>query len=98
MSNHVRNLHLKDNKEFSKKGILVEVSNRRRESNGGTHHRDMEEAIHALRKLVSRERVIGDLKKHDFYLSKGQRRRLKRQESVKRNRLIQKKILESTPQ
>jgi small subunit ribosomal protein S21 len=54
-------------------GILIRVRNN-----------DMGRAITQLKRKMNDEGVLRDLKKHDFYLTKSQKRRVKHKEAVKR--------------
>lgn len=60
-----------------KRGVMVEVG------------RDFDKALKIFKKKVDRERVLKDYKKKDHFLSKSQKKRLKRAEAIQLRRKLE---------
>lgn len=74
--------HKNTDKTLSKKGLTVEVRQGRDEKEAKAN---LEHAIKLLKRRVMQEGLIKDLRKNEFAETKGQIRRRKHKEAVRRN-------------
>lgn len=74
--------HRNADKSTSKKGLTVEVRPGRDEKESKAN---LEHAIKLLKRRVMQEGLIRDLRKNEYHETKGQIRRRKHEEAVRRN-------------
>ena len=81
-------VHYRGNgREINKRGLCVEVKFAATQEQA---IKNMDAAIKALKRKVVQEGVIRDIKKKEYYESKGQLKRKKRAEAIKRQRKLNK--------
>ncbi|AUZ95452.1 hypothetical protein FDI40_gp713 [Agrobacterium phage Atu_ph07] len=74
---------------LNKKGLTVPV---RLANNENEAKSNLEKAIKALKRRVSSEGLVKDLRQNEYHETKGQIRRKKRNEAVRRNKKLKKDI------
>lgn len=73
--------HRSNAREAGKRGLTIEVKPGRDDNEA---KRNMEHAIKALKRRMLQEGMIRDMRKHEFAETKGQVRRKKREEAIRR--------------
>lgn len=80
MSKHLKNT----GRFFKKRGMTVDVSTSKDEN--GVVRSNIEQAIRTLKRRMTQEGVIRDLRKNEYFESKGAKRRRRKEESIRRQK------------
>lgn len=82
------NNHRQTDRSLGKRGLTVEVKAGR---DADENKRNLEHAIKTLKRRVLQEGLVKDLRKNEYHETKGQVRRKKRNESIRRNQKLKDK-------
>lgn len=77
-------------REFNKKGTSVQIRKNYNDTSGKTDEKVLDSAIKTLKRRMSQEGIIKDVRRKEHYESKGSIRRRKREVAIRKQQLADK--------